>query len=221
MSELRREEHMEIIAEAVAIRRGRAPRRGRALAKDGREVQVEDALAAARTLLEYVGEDPDREGLRDTPRRVLSALLELTRGYDDDPAEHLAVTFGEATYDEMVVVRGIEFTSLCEHHLLAFRGRAAVGYVPSGRVVGLSKLARVVRLYAERLQVQERLTAEVADALVEHLSPKGVGVLVEATHSCMSARGVRAPATMVTSALRGVLLERPEARAEFLRLAQG
>lgn len=177
-------------------------------------------LDAVRSLLEYVGEDPDREGLVDTPGRVLRALAELTQGHLQDPSVILERTFPDH-YDEMVVLRGVTFTSLCEHHLLPFVGTARVGYIPApGRgVVGLSKLARLVQCFAQRLQVQERMTMQIADALEEHLHPLGVGVLVEAHHSCMGCRGVRQPgAVMVTSALRGALRDEPETRAEFLSL---
>lgn len=172
-------------------------------------------------LLQHIGEDPTRPGLADTPGRVLRALAEMTSGYSDDPASILARQFPDS-YDEMVIVRGVDFTSLCEHHMLAFTGTATVAYVPAeGRgVVGLSKLARLVDCYARRLQVQERLTMQVADAIEEHLQPEGVGVVLRAQHSCMGCRGVRKPgAEMVTSALRGVLRTKPEARAEFLALA--
>jgi GTP cyclohydrolase I len=177
---------------------------------------------AVRRLLQHLGEDPTREGLVDTPARVVRALTEMTSGYQLDPAEVLERQFPD-DYDEMVIVRGIDFHSLCEHHMLGFTGTATVAYVPApGRgVVGLSKLARLVDLYARRLQVQERLTMQIADALEAHLQPLGVGVVVAARHSCMGCRGVRKPrAEMVTSAIRGVLRDKPEARAEFLSLAR-
>ena len=171
-------------------------------------------------LLEYLGENPNRPGLVDTPRRVLDSLAEMTNGYRADPAEHLGVVFPD-TCDEMVVVTGIDFTSLCEHHLLTFSGTATVAYIPDGQVVGLSKLARVVDVFAHRLQVQERLTEQIAEAIETHLQPAGVGVVIEATHSCMTCRGVRKPgATMVTSALRGAIKDKAAARAEFLTLAR-
>lgn len=172
-------------------------------------------------LLEHVGEDPTRPGLADTPDRVLRALAEMTSGYQLDPAEILARQFPD-DYDEMVIVRGVTFTSLCEHHMLAFTGTATVGYIPAPGlgVVGLSKLARLVDCFARRLQVQERLTMQVADAIEEHLHPVGVGVVIRAEHSCMGCRGVRKPgAEMVTSAMRGALRTKPEARAEFLALS--
>lgn len=171
-------------------------------------------------LLQFIGEDPNRPGLLETPARVLRALGEMTCGYHQDAAEVLARQFPD-DYDEMVVVRGVEFTSLCEHHMLGFTGTVTLAYVPTpgNGVVGLSKLARLVDVYARRLQVQERLTMEIADAMETHLRPEGVGVVVTARHSCMACRGVRKSADMVTSALRGVLREKPEARAEFLALA--
>jgi GTP cyclohydrolase IA len=181
----------------------------------------EAAEGAVATLLTFLGEDPDRDGLRATPRRVVAYLAEMTSGYEEDPAELLAVSFSERC-DEMVVLTGVDFTSLCEHHLLPFTGTATVGYVPAERVVGVSKLARVVDIFAHRLQVQERLTRQVAEAVSEHLEPLGVGVVVEASHACLGCRGARKPgATMVTSAMTGVMLEKPEARAEFLALAYG
>lgn len=175
---------------------------------------------AVTRLLEYVGEDPTRAGLVDTPARVVRALGEMTAGYREDPASVLAARFPDRC-DEMVVVSDITFTSLCEHHVLPFTGTATVGYVPHGQVVGLSKLARLVDVFARRLQVQERMTEQIADAIDEHVEPLGVGVVVRAQHSCMGCRGVRKPgATMTTSALRGVLRDKPEARAEFLTLAR-
>ena len=171
-------------------------------------------------LLEFIGETPNRPGLLNTPRRVVEALAEMTEGYNQDPADHLGVVFPDHC-DEMVVVTGIDFTSLCEHHMLTFTGTASIAYIPKGQVVGLSKLARVVDVFARRLQVQERLTEQIADAIETHLSPKGVGVIVQAHHSCMGCRGVRKPgARMLTSSLRGAIKTKPEARAEFLSLAR-
>lgn len=170
-------------------------------------------------ILQHVGEDPEREGLRDTPGRVLRAFTEMTAGYGEDPAAILSTVFDEQ-HDQMVVLSGIEFTSLCEHHLLPFVGTATVGYVPNGKVVGLSKLARLVECFARRLQVQERMTNQVAAAVMEHLQPLGVGVIIEAHHSCMGCRGVRKPsAVMKTSALAGIMRWDSTARGEFLRLA--
>lgn len=169
-------------------------------------------------LLEFVGEDPTRDGLVDTPRRVVKTLAELTTGYRIDVAALLAVTFTES-HDELIVLRGVPFWSLCEHHMLPFHGRATVGYVPRNGIVGLSKLARLVDAYARRLQVQERMTDQIADALVEHLAPLAVGVVVSATHTCAAMRGIQREATFVTSTLRGLLRERPDLRSEFMSLA--
>ncbi len=182
------------------------------------DISIEGAV---RVLLRrVVYEDPEREGLQDTPRRVAAALSEMTNGYGEDVADILGTTFETDGYDEMVVLRDIDFTSLCEHHMLPFTGTAAVGYVPGARVVGLSKLARLVDCFAHRLQIQERMTKEIADAVMEVLQPQGVGVVVSAHHSCMGCRGVRKPgASMVTSCLQGVMRENPAARAEFLALA--
>jgi len=181
------------------------------------ETPAEDAVVR---LLQAIGEDPDRDGLRDTPRRVVKALGEMTCGYLEDPADILATVF-DVDFDEMIVVRRIPFVSLCEHHLLTFVGHATVGYVPKDLVVGLSKLARLVDCYARRLQVQERMTRQIADAIDTHLRPAGVAVLIESTHSCMSSRGVAKVAPMVTSDVRGCFRDQPEARAEFMALARG
>jgi GTP cyclohydrolase IA len=176
---------------------------------------------AVAALLELLGEDPSRPGLADTPRRVVAYLAELTAGYREDPGRYLSVAFEEPC-DEMVVLAGVRFTSLCEHHLLPFTGTATVGYVPDRKVVGVSKLARVVEVYARRLQLQERLTRQVAEAITDHLEPLGVGVVLRASHACLACRGALQPdAVMVTSAMTGVMLEKPEARAEFLALAYG
>jgi GTP cyclohydrolase I len=180
---------------------------------------VEQAKAAVRTLLMFVGENPDREGLHDTPRRVIEAFAELTAGSGKNPGEILSTVFAEQ-YDEMVVVRGIEYSSLCEHHLMTFTGTVDVGYVPDGKIVGLSKIPRLVECFARRLQVQERMTSQIAAALEEHLKPLGVGVVVRGRHSCCEHRGVRSANEMITSDLRGVLRTKPEARAEFLALSR-
>jgi GTP cyclohydrolase I len=170
---------------------------------------------AVTRIIEWVGEDPTREGLIDTPKRVAKAYRELTEGYDHDPAQILSTVFDEPC-DQMVILDRIDFTSLCEHHLLPFIGTVSIGYVPDGKVVGLSKLARIVDCYARRFQIQERLTNQVAQALQDHLNPAGVAVIVRAHHSCMSLRGVRkANGQMVTSAMLGVFRTSPEARAEF------
>lgn len=167
-----------------------------------------------RRILEFIGEDPSRQGLRDTPARVARSLLELTRGYDEDPKAILGTVFDES-YDEPVVVRDIEFWSLCEHHMLPFHGRATIAYIPNGKIVGLSKLARLLHCYARRLQVQERLTTQIADAVETHLAPAGVAVRVTAEHQCMSIRGVETPAHTETTAFRGAY-QKPEKRREFL-----
>ncbi len=168
-------------------------------------VDVTRAEAAVRELLAALGEDPDRDGLRDTPRRVARMYGELFRGLTEDPARHLARTFDEP-YEELVALRNIAFASLCEHHLLPFIGRVHVAYLPGDRIVGLSKLARTVEAFARRPQVQERLTSQIADALMQHLHARGALVVVEARHMCMQIRGVNKPdSVMVTSAVRGSL----------------
>jgi len=174
---------------------------------------------AVRTLLTEIGEDPGREGLAGTPERVRRMYDELTAGYHVDPDALLSGACFNVDYDEMVVVRDIEFFSLCEHHLLPFIGKAHVGYLPRGRVVGLSKIPRIVDMYAQRLQVQERLTVQVADFLMERLEPKGVACVVEATHLCTMMRGVKKQeATMVTSAMTGTFRRDARTRAEFMGL---
>ncbi len=178
-----------------------------------------DLEAAVRTLLGEIGEDPSREGLARTPERVRRMYGELTSGYHVDPDALLNGACFSVDYDEMVVVRDIEFFSLCEHHLLPFIGRAHVGYLPRGRVVGLSKIPRIVDMYAQRLQVQERLTVEVADFLMQRLEPKGVACVIEATHLCTMMRGVKKQeATMVTSAMTGTFRRDARTRAEFMGL---
>ncbi|MDY2941847.1 MAG: GTP cyclohydrolase I FolE [Varibaculum sp.] len=174
---------------------------------------------AVRELLIAVGEDPEREGLRETPQRMARAWAEMLSGMREDPSEHLERTF-DIGHEEMVIVRDIPFYSMCEHHLLPFFGTAAVAYVPSeGRVTGLSKLARVVEGYARRPQVQERLTGQIADALVERLEPRGVAVLLQAEHLCMTMRGIRKPGShTITSALRGYLRSDAAARAEVMSI---
>lgn len=174
-------------------------------------------------LLEYLGEDPEREGLRDTPRRVLAAWKYWCGGYSMDP-KSIFKTFedgAENCGDELVIVHNVPIISKCEHHLADITGIAHIGYIPNGKIVGLSKLARLADMFARRLQVQERLTNQIADTLVEGLSPKGVGVIIRAGHACMSTRGVRIHGSeTTTSAIRGVLLSKPEARAEFLTLCK-
>ena len=179
-----------------------------------------EAQNAVRVLLQYMGQDPEREGLADTPRRVVAAWDELTRGYGQDPEQILGTAFEGDGYDQMIVCRGIDFWSMCEHHLLPFHGVAAVGYIPSERVVGLSKMPRLVKCFASRLQIQERLTKQVAEAMDSVLKPKGVGVLIRARHLCMACRGVRQQeAEMVTSSLLGEF-RKQEVRAEFLNLVE-
>jgi GTP cyclohydrolase I len=181
------------------------------------------AVAAVRELLIAVGEDPDREGLHETPRRVADAYQEMFAGLYEDPDEVLAKTFAE-DHEELVLVRDIPLYSMCEHHLAPFHGMAHVGYIPSvdGRVTGLSKIARLVDLYAKRPQVQERLTAQVADAMVRRLAPRGVIVVIEAEHLCMAMRGIRKPGSRtVTSAVRGQFRGNAASRAEALALIRG
>jgi GTP cyclohydrolase I len=181
---------------------------------DARTSPLEDAV---RTLLAEIGEDPDRDGLRGTPGRVKRTLEQLTAGYRTDPDTLLQGAAFDVEYDEMVVVRDIELYSLCEHHLIPFFGRAHVGYLPRGTVIGLSKIPRVVDLFAHRLQIQERMTQQIADFLMTRLEPRGVGVVLETTHLCIAMRGVRRPgATMVTSAMLGTFRSDPKTRAEFL-----
>ncbi|MFO1427242.1 MAG: GTP cyclohydrolase I FolE [Steroidobacteraceae bacterium] len=177
-------------------------------------------LEAVRRLLSYIGEDPDREGLRETPLRFLKAWEEYTRGYREKPEDVLkAFEDGAERVDEMVIVRDIPVYSLCEHHLAPFFGKAYVGYVPDRRILGLSKISRLVEIYSRRLQVQERLTNQIADALDGHLHPQGVAVVIECRHMCMESRGVRHPGTAtVTSALRGSIKSNPDTRREFLSL---
>ncbi len=181
------------------------------------------AEAAVRELLVAIGEDPDRDGLRDTPARVARAYAEIFAGLHTNPDDVLQTTF-EENYDEIVLVKDIPLYSICEHHLVPWHGRAAVGYIPGpdGRITGLSKLARVVELYARRPQVQERLTSQVADAVLRRLEPRGVIVVIEAEHLCMAMRGIRKPGSMtMTSAVRGVFKDDSRTRAEALSLILG
>lgn len=176
---------------------------------------------AVREMLAAVGEDPDREGLLDTPDRVARMYAEVFAGLRTDPAIFLQKTFTQK-HDEMVLVKDIEFSSMCEHHLLPFFGKAHIAYLPNGRIVGLSKLARVVDAVARRPQVQERMTEEIADLVMTHLKARGVGVIVEAAHTCMSVRGVRkAGAMTITSSMRGGFLDHPPTRAELMSLVFG
>jgi GTP cyclohydrolase I len=178
-----------------------------------------DPTDAVLRLLQHIGEDPTRDGLRDTPRRVVKALRELTNGYRLNAAEVLGTTF-DVTHDEMIVVRDLPFSSLCEHHMLPFTGTATVAYIPAegGRIVGLSKIARLVDMYARRLQVQERMTDEIAEALETHLQTRGVAVLIQARHTCMSMRGIGKHGEMLTSRLTGFFRDDHAARNEFLLL---
>lgn len=175
-------------------------------------------MLAAATLLEYLGEDVAREALRETPRRFVDALRELGGGLRGDELMPTLTTF-ERDSDELVIVRGIEFSSLCEHHLLPFSGIATIGYIPRGRIIGLSKLPRLIRWFARQLSTQELLTHRVAGKLYDHLRPIGCGVILRAHHSCMSCRGIRSSGEMITSAMLGAMRERHEARAELLALS--
>ncbi len=178
------------------------------------------AEAAVTELIRWIGDDPAREGLVDTPQRVVDAFLEYFKGYEENPDAYLQRTFEQVGgYDEIVLLRDIPFHSHCEHHMAPILGKAHVGYLPKDRVVGISKLARVVHAYAKRLQVQERLTAEVADCIERVLEPVGVAVVIEATHACMTCRGVETPGViMTTSRMRGVFRDDPRSRAEVLKL---
>jgi len=182
-----------------------------------------DAEAAVRTLIEWAGDDPDREGLVGTPRRVVRAYEEFFAGYDEDPVEVLGATFEEtAGYDDMIVLRGIRLESHCEHHIVPILGKAHIGYLPSKRVVGISKLARVVEIFAKRMQIQEALTAQIADTIQEVMQPRGVGVVIEAAHQCMTTRGIRKPGvSMVTSRMLGTFRDDPSTRREFLAMIGG
>lgn len=176
---------------------------------------------AVREILEAVGEDPDREGLQETPARVARMYAELFSGLHEDPRVHLRKVFTEK-YDEIVLVRDIRFQSMCEHHLLPFLGKAHIAYVPKGKVLGLSKLARLVETVSRRPQVQERMTEQIATLMVDELAPKGVAVVLEAEHSCMSIRGVRKPGSRcVTSAMKGLFRENQSTREEVLQLIYG
>jgi GTP cyclohydrolase I len=181
-------------------------------------VTREQAMEAVRTLLRWAGDEPTREGLRDTPKRVVDAYAEWFSGYQGDPQEYLRRTFEEvAGYDEMIVLRDIQFESFCEHHMAPIIGRAHVGYVPDGKVVGISKLARVVDAFAHRFQVQEKLTAQVATCINEVLAPRGVGVVIDAAHQCMTTRGVhKRGVSLVTSQMLGSFRDDARTRAEFL-----
>jgi len=180
----------------------------------------EEAQAAVRTLLRWAGDDPDREGLRGTPDRVTRSYEEFFAGYEQDPEEILARTFEEvAGYDDMVVLRGIRFESYCEHHMVPIIGIAHIGYLPSNRVVGISKLARVLEIFSKRLQIQEKMTAEIANTIDRVLKPQGVAVVLEGEHQCMTTRGVHRPGVnMVTSQMMGVFRDNEATRKEFLSI---
>jgi GTP cyclohydrolase I len=190
-------------------------------ARAAAKIPVPDEVQqAVRTLIRWAGDDPEREGLLDTPLRVARAWKEYARGYGEDPSHHLSRTFDEVGgYDEIVLLRDIPFQSHCEHHLAPIIGKASIAYLPSERVVGISKLARVLHGYARRLQVQERLTAQVADCVWDHLKPQGVAVVIEASHACMTARGVGTPGVlMTTSRMMGVFRSDQRSRREVLAL---
>ncbi|MFK7842053.1 MAG: GTP cyclohydrolase I FolE [Sphingorhabdus sp.] len=189
--------------------------------REAKKIPVPDEVQdAVRTLLRWTGDDPEREGLVDTPKRVARAWKEYCEGYAENPAMHLARTFEEVGgYDELVLLKDIPFHSHCEHHMAPIIGKASIAYMPTDKVVGISKLARVLHGFARRLQVQERLTAEVAECIWENLKPDGVAVVIEASHSCMTARGVRTPGVgMVTSRLLGCFLDDARSRKEVMSL---
>ncbi|WP_380786768.1 GTP cyclohydrolase I FolE [Sphingomonas sp. R86521] len=197
-----------------------APDSGDLIDSDGKIAVPSDVADAIRTLLRWSGDDPDREGLLDTPRRVARAWKEYCAGYNDDPAQHLSRVFEEVGgYDEIVLLKDIPFQSHCEHHMAPIIGKAHIAYLPRDHVVGISKLARVLHGYARRLQVQERLTAQVADCIWDNLKPLGVAVVIEASHACMTARGVRTPGVMMaTSRMMGVFRDDERSRKEVLAL---
>ena len=183
------------------------------------EVGRHEAEDAVRNLLQYLEVDAEREGLEETPKRVIDSFDEIFAGYKQKPSEVLASTFNAEGYDGIVLLRDIEFYSTCEHHLQPFRGRAHVAYIPTDKIVGISKLARIVELHARRLQNQERITKSVVDDIVDNLSPLGAGVILEAKHGCMQCRGVsKQNAIMTTSAMRGVFFDKAEARSELMQL---
>ncbi|HXT06583.1 MAG TPA: GTP cyclohydrolase I FolE [Roseiarcus sp.] len=191
--------------------------------KSQRAVSQADAEAAVRVLIEWAGDDPEREGLRDTPARVARSYAQLFAGYNEDPRQYLERTFEETGgYDELIVLSNVRVVSFCEHHMLPVIGVAHIGYLPRDRVVGISKLARVVQGFSRRLQIQEKLTLDIAEAIQEVLNPLGVGVLIEAEHSCMTLRGVNTPGSRLsTSRLLGEIRDDPRTRGEFLRAVGG
>ena len=188
------------------------------MSQPGKKVDLEKLENAVRSILEAIGADPNREGLKDTPSRVARMYRELFGGMFQDPSDHLGVEFHEK-YDEMVILRDIPFYSMCEHHLLPFMGKAHIAYLPRGKVIGVSKLARIIECFALRPQVQERLTSQIADFFMEKLDAKGVGVILEATHTCMTIRGVKKPGSvMVTSAMLGTFRTNMATRSEAINL---
>jgi GTP cyclohydrolase I len=197
-----------------------SPENGDLVAPDPKVKVPNEVADAVKTLIRWAGDDPEREGLLDTPARVARAWREYARGYAEDPALHLSRTFEEVGgYDEIILLKDIPFQSHCEHHLAPIIGKAAIAYLPGDKVVGISKLARVLHGYARRLQVQERLTAQVADCIWENLEPKGVAVVIEASHACMSARGVNTPGVMMTtSRMMGIFRSDERSRREVLAL---
>ncbi|MDX2287334.1 MAG: GTP cyclohydrolase I FolE [Hyphomicrobiaceae bacterium] len=188
--------------------------------RDARRPSREEVEAAIKTLIGWAGDDPARDGLHETPSRVAKAFTEYFRGYNEDPEEILKKTFEETEgYDEMITLRGIRFESHCEHHMAPIIGRAWVAYIPNGRVVGISKLARVVDVYAKRLQIQEKMTAQIANAINDTLQPQGVGVVIKAEHHCMTTRGIMKPGTdLVTSRMLGIFRDSAITRQEFLSM---
>jgi GTP cyclohydrolase I len=213
----------EPVVEETPLSPNEQPSRDRLIAERQPNADLpsrEEAEAAVRTLLRWAGEDPSREGLLDTPARVVRAYEEWFMGYGEDPVEYLQRTFEETEgYDELVLLRDIRFESFCEHHMAPIIGKLHVGYLPRHRVVGISKLARVAEAYAKRLQIQEKLTAQIANCIDEVLQPKGVAVVIEAQHQCMTTRGVhKSGVTMMTSRMLGEFRDNPETRREFLSL---
>ncbi|WP_282606227.1 GTP cyclohydrolase I FolE [Pelagibius sp. Alg239-R121] len=195
----------------------------RAASSAPRRPSQSEAEAAVRTLIEWAGDDPDREGLKGTPKRVVRAYEEFFSGYHADPVALFGTTFEEtAAYDEMVVLRDIRLESHCEHHIVPILGKAHIGYLPSRKVVGISKLARLVEVFAKRMQIQEALTSQIADTIHKVLKPRGVGVVIEAAHQCMTTRGIRKPGvSMVTSRMLGSFRDDPATRREFLAMIGG